>query len=93
MPDHLEFPRPLRLLWTITWNLIESAGLPIGALAVGAWLYGRDAGLLAGLAATWLTALIRKIAGECGTGQPGSGRTRRVSRRRARRNCRPPTLQ
>jgi len=62
MPDHLEFPRPLRLLWTITWNLIESAGLPIGALAVGAWLYGRDAGLLAGLAATWLTALIRKIA-------------------------------
>jgi len=62
MPDHLEFPRPLRLLWTITWNLIESAGLPIGALAVGAWLYGRDAGLLAGLAATWVTALIRKIA-------------------------------
>ena len=62
MPDHLEFPRPLRLLWTITWNLIESAGLPIGALAVGAWLFGRDAGLLAGLAATWLTALIRKIA-------------------------------
>jgi hypothetical protein len=58
----LEFPRPLRLLWTITWNLIESAGLPIGALAIGAWLYGRDAGLLAGLAATWLTALIRKIA-------------------------------
>jgi hypothetical protein len=62
MPDHLEFPRPLRLLWTITWNLIESAGLPIGALAVGAWLYGRDAGLLAGLAATWITALIRKAA-------------------------------
>ena len=62
MPDHLEFPRPLRLLGTVAWSLIESAGLPIGALAVGAWLYGRDAGLLAGLAATWLTALIRKIA-------------------------------
>jgi hypothetical protein len=62
MPDHLEFPRPLRLLGTVTWSLIESAGLPIGALAVGAWLYGRDAGLLAGLGATWLTALIRKIA-------------------------------
>src|SRR5215467_12016353 len=61
MPDHLEFPRPLRLLGTVAWSLIESAGLPIGALAVGAWLYGRDAGLLAGLAATWLTALIRKI--------------------------------
>jgi hypothetical protein len=62
MPDHVEFPRPLRLLWTITWSFVESAGLPLGALAVGAWLYGRDAGLLAGLAATWLTALIRKIA-------------------------------
>jgi hypothetical protein len=62
MPEHVEFPRPLRLLWTIAWNLIESAGLPIGALALGAWLYGRDGGLLAGLAATWLTALARKIA-------------------------------
>src|SRR5215470_19569159 len=62
MPDHVEFPRPLRLLGTISWSLIESAGLPVGALAVGAWLYGRDAGLIAGLAATWLVALIRKIA-------------------------------
>ena len=62
MPEHVEFPRPLRLLWTITWSFAESAGFPLGALAVGAWLYGRDAGLLAALAATWLTALIRKIA-------------------------------
>jgi len=62
MPERVEFPRPLRLLWTIIWSCTESAGLPLGALAVGAWLYGRDAGLLAGLAATWLTALIRKIA-------------------------------
>src|SRR5262245_32600094 len=62
MADHVEFPRPLRLLGTISWSLIESAGLPIGALAVGAWLSGRDAGLIAGLAATWLVALIRKIA-------------------------------
>src|SRR5215813_14074450 len=62
MPDHVEFPRPLRLLGTISWSLIESAGLPVGALAVGAWLYGRDAGLIAGLAATWLVALIRKVA-------------------------------
>ena len=51
MQDHVEFPRPLRLLGTISWSLIESAGLPVGALAVGAWLYGRDAGLIAGLAA------------------------------------------
>jgi hypothetical protein len=62
MPDHVEFPRPLQLVRTISWSLIESAGLPIGALALGAWLYGRDGGLLAGLAATWLVALIRKIA-------------------------------
>jgi len=61
MPDHVEFPRPLRLLWTITWSFAESAGLPLGALAIAAWLYGRDAGLVAGLAATWLTALARKI--------------------------------
>ncbi len=62
MPDHVELPRPLRLLRTIILSLTESAGLPVGALAIGAWLFGRDAGLLAGLAATWLTALIRKIA-------------------------------
>jgi hypothetical protein len=62
MPDHhLEFPRPMRLLWTVAWSLTESAGLPLGALALGAWLYGRDAGLLACLGATWLTALIRKV--------------------------------
>ena len=52
MPEHLELPRPLRLLRTIAWSLTESAGLPLGALALGAWLGGRDAGLLAGLAAT-----------------------------------------
>lgn len=63
MRDHLELPRPLRLVGTITWSLIESAGLPLGALALFGWLYGRDAGLLAGLAATWLTAAGRKIAG------------------------------
>src|SRR5262249_62201569 len=62
MADHVEFPRPLGLLGTISWSLIEAAVLPTGVLAVGAWLYGRDAGLIAGLAATWLLALIRKIA-------------------------------
>jgi hypothetical protein len=65
MRDHLELPRPLRLLWTLGWSLIESAGLPLGALALAGWLYGRDAGLLAGLGATWLTALVRKLA--CGS--------------------------
>jgi len=62
MREHLELPRPLRLLRTALWSLTESAGLPIGAAALGAWLYGRDVGLLAALIATWLTALIRKIA-------------------------------
>src|SRR5215831_12712752 len=62
MHEHLELPRPLRLVRTALWSLTESAGLPIAAVAVAAWLYGRDAGLLAGLAATWLMAIIRKIA-------------------------------
>ncbi len=65
MRDHIELPRPLRLVSTLAWSLIESAGLPLGALVIGAWLYGRDAGLFAGLGATWLTALIRKVA--CGS--------------------------
>src|SRR5260370_12089975 len=62
MPDHGAFPRPLRLLGTARWSVSGSAGLPSGGLALGAWLCGRDAGLLAGRAATWLVAVIRKIA-------------------------------
>lgn len=62
MREHLELPRPLLLLRTVLWNLTESAGLPIGAAALAAWLAGRDAGLIAGLAATWLTVVIRKVA-------------------------------
>ena len=61
MPEHLELPRPLRLARTIGWSLAESAGLPLAALAIGAWLGGRDAGLLAGLAVIWVTAAVRKI--------------------------------
>jgi hypothetical protein len=61
MPDHLELPRPLRLLWTATWSLAESAGFPLVAFVIAAWLAGRDAGLVAGVVAIWLTALIRKI--------------------------------
>jgi hypothetical protein len=57
----LELPRPLRLLRTMAWSLSESVGLPIAALAVGAWLGGRDVGLLAGVAATWVTAAARKV--------------------------------
>jgi hypothetical protein len=62
MAGDLEVPRPLRLLLTAGWNLTESIGLPVAAYAAAAWLYGRDAGLVAGLAVIWLTALIRKVA-------------------------------
>ncbi len=65
MPEHLELPRPLRLLRTTAWSLTESAGLPVAAYAVGAWLGGRDAGLLAGVAATWAAAAIRRFATGC----------------------------
>ncbi len=60
--EDLEVPRPLRLLLTAGWNLSESVGLPAAAYVVAAWLGGRDAGLVAGLAAIWLTAVIRKVA-------------------------------
>jgi hypothetical protein len=58
----LEVPRPLRLFLTASWSLGESVGLPLAAYAVAAWLGGRDAGLVAGLVAIWLTVLIRKVA-------------------------------
>jgi uncharacterized membrane protein len=59
---YLEVPRPMRLILTAGWNLTESVGLPVAAYALAAWLDGRDAGLIAGLAAIWLTAIIRKVA-------------------------------
>jgi hypothetical protein len=62
MAEHLELPRPLRLLRTMAWSLSESVGLPVAAFAVAGWLGGRDAGLLAGVAATWITVLVRKLA-------------------------------
>jgi hypothetical protein len=61
MPDQLELPRPLRLLRTATWSLAESLGLPVAAYVAGAALGGRDAGLVAALAAIWATAAVRKI--------------------------------
>jgi hypothetical protein len=62
MAGDLEVPRPLRLILTAGWNLTESVGLPAAAYVVAAWLGGRDAGLVAGLVAIWLTAVIRKVA-------------------------------
>ena len=60
--DGLEIPRPLRLLLTAGWSLAESVGLPAAAYILAARLDGRDAGLIAGVAAIWFTAVIRKAA-------------------------------
>jgi hypothetical protein len=57
----LELPRPLSLVRTTAWSLIESIGFPVAALAIGTWLGGRNVGLLAGLGAVWITAGIRKV--------------------------------
>lgn len=52
----------MQLVRTVGWNLTESVGLPIAAFAIGAWLGGRNAGLLAGVGTIWITAAIRKMA-------------------------------
>src|ERR1700761_1725075 len=61
MAEHLELPRPCKLLLTAGWNLTESLGLPVIAYFAGAALGGRNAGMLAAAGAIWLTALARKI--------------------------------
>jgi hypothetical protein len=60
--EDLELPRPLRLALTAGWSVTESVGLPVAAYLAAAWLDGRNAGLVAGLAAIWLTVVIRKLA-------------------------------
>lgn len=66
--ENLELPRPLKLVLTAGWSLAESAGLPVAAYLVAAWIDGRNAGLVAGLAVIWLTVFARKV----GTGSvPG----------------------
>jgi hypothetical protein len=59
--DCMELPRPLRLLRTVGWNFTESFGLPIAGYTIGMWLAGGNAGLLAMLAAIWVTAGVRKL--------------------------------
>jgi uncharacterized membrane protein len=58
----LELPRPVQLLQTTSWNLAESFGLPLGGYVLAAWLWGRQAGVLAMLAAIWITAVVRRLA-------------------------------
>jgi hypothetical protein len=62
MAEHLELPRPLQLLRVMVWSLSESLGIPVAAFALAAWLGGRNAGLLAGLGAIWITIAVRKLA-------------------------------
>jgi len=64
MVEHLELPRPLRLIRCTGLSLSESLGLPLAAYFLGAGLDGRNTGLIAGVVAIWLTVVIRKIA--CG---------------------------
>jgi hypothetical protein len=61
MPEYLELPRPVQFLRATGWNLAESFGLPLGGYVLAAWLWGRDAGVLAMLAAIWVTAGLRKL--------------------------------
>jgi len=47
MAEHLELPRPCRLLRTVVWNLTESVGLPGVGYVVGQELGGRNAAMIA----------------------------------------------
>jgi hypothetical protein len=62
-PDHLELPRPWRLMLTAGWNLAESLGLPVAGYLAGAALgSGQNAGMMAATAVVWLTVAVRKVA-------------------------------
>jgi len=60
MAEHLELPRPWRLMLTAGWNLAESLGIPVAGYFAGAALDGRDAGMIAATAVVWLTVIGRK---------------------------------
>jgi hypothetical protein len=61
MAEHLELPRPCRLMLTAGWNLAESLGLPVAGYFIGAQFGGRDAGMIAATAVVWLTVIGRKV--------------------------------
>jgi hypothetical protein len=60
MAEHLELPRPWRLMLTAGWNLAESLGIPVAGYFAGAALDGRDTGMIAATAVVWLTVIGRK---------------------------------
>lgn len=59
--QHIELPRPWRLLRTAAVSLGESFGVPVGAFLIVDAVAGQRAGLIAGLAITWFVALARKV--------------------------------
>ena len=61
MAEHLELPRPWRLMLTAGWNLAESLGIPVAGYFIGAAFGGRDPGMIAATAACWLTVIARKV--------------------------------
>jgi hypothetical protein len=61
MAEHLELPRPWRLMLTAGWNLAEALGIPVAGYLIGAQLGGRDAGMIAATALVWLTVVGRKV--------------------------------
>jgi hypothetical protein len=61
MAEHLELPRPRRLLLTAGWNLAESLGLPVAGYFAGAALGGRDTGMVVATVVVWLTVVGRKL--------------------------------
>ncbi|MGH3221122.1 MAG: hypothetical protein ACRDPY_20915, partial [Streptosporangiaceae bacterium] len=61
MAEHLEFPRPWRLMLTAGWNLAESLGLPVAGYFIGAEFGGRDVGMAAATVVVWLTVIGRKV--------------------------------
>ena len=60
--EHLDLPRPRRLIWQSAWSMAESVGLPFGTYVAITNLVNPDAGLLAGTAVVWLLIVLRKIA-------------------------------
>src|SRR6516165_6227711 len=46
MAEHLELPRPWRLMLTAGWNLAESLGIPVVGYVIGATLGGRGVVML-----------------------------------------------
>jgi hypothetical protein len=59
--EHLELPRPRRLIWQAVWSMAESLGLPFGVYIVISDVVSPVAGLLAGTGVVWLLILLRKI--------------------------------